>query len=108
MWIETMDNRLLNLEQFGTISIVENEEDPPEPITFSIMATLGYADIPVVEFRYLPQALHAMDRLKKWIEKDGLIQVPADVPGGSKPHETRVFSFRTLSEDDEFKKEAGK
>ena len=95
MWIERENGRLLNLDHIEDVGVEEGSIvkaftpgiDPD--ITCYHLAT----------FKTRKQVEAAMDRLKKWLWSDGWI---AESGVGQK-ESRKVFSFRTLSEDDEFK-----
>ena len=116
MWIRTQDGDLLNLDCVESIYLRPPEKaeggvaghdewfimyQPKEVDVHGVIATIKTPE----------QAQAAMDRLEKWIADDGwttagqMQTLGADHQPVSETNalsQTRVFSFRTLSEDDEF------
>ena len=93
MWIRTDEGRRINLDWVETIWL------SPAGQTIHI----GEFD---QDFDTPKAAQAAMDRLEKWLASGGMIE-EEPTPGEFRNTRTQVFSFRTLSEDDEFK-EVGK
>ena len=89
MWIETEKGELVHTETGATFW--------PNECEIRHAGECGEAQ--VATFKTPKQAQAAMDRLKKWLWSDGWI---AESGVGQK-ESRKVFSFRTLSEDDEFK-----
>ena len=107
MWIETDTGALVHLDGPGHITIQNNL--PPHTKNKTWAITLWRPILPNVDiatFKTPAQAEAAKDRLKKWIASDGEDGLAEVTQQGNativSPNWTQVFSFRTLSEDDEF------
>ena len=92
MWIETEAGSLWNIHEAGQIIIAKPE------YTDSRDWEIWGDGLPLAAFKTRALAEAAKDRLKKWIATKG------ETPDGHGGHCIwRVFSFRTLSDEDEFK-----
>jgi len=98
MWIRTEDGkRLVNMDRVVSIQ-AGKPVDQPTADTWEIWV----GGKTVATFSTPELAVKAMDRLEKWIDRGGYV-AKEDADGDSVYLECRkVFSFRTLSEDDEF------
>ena len=101
MWIETEGGDLVNLARAESVG-----EDTEIRTKIIVMYPNGRV-YGLADFHTPKQAQAAMDRLKKWLASDGEDGLPEVTQEGNativSPNWTQVFSFRTLSEDDEFK-----
>ena len=99
MWIRTDEGAMLNLDQVTTI-VLEDER------INAFDSTSDEEWYPLATFATPALAQAAFDRLEKWIASDGEDGLPEVTQEGNativSPNWTQVFSFRTLSEDDEF------
>lgn len=103
MWVRTSGDKsnLVNLEN-GNHFCVLARRGPSTPeggneewaVMFRL-GTLGEAEWETAHFPTKALAQAAMDKLEKWIATNGAMYGEPYAP-------TQVFSFRTLSEDDEF------
>ena len=110
MWIETQVGELVNLDYLVSLQTCGTR------VKGGLSAHTGLVGYDqthlLATFETPKQALHAMDRLKKWIasgngylgEKPYPNITPLMEANGATHYSacSRVFSFRTLSEDDEF------
>lgn len=107
MWVSTEKGSLVNLRHVGAIRVCRYESG------WSVGAwdfraanwDAGVQFVDLATFETKGAAQKALDRLEKWIASDGVTAGEPDFPGDTHAvtqSMSKVFSFRTLSEDDEF------
>ena len=104
MWIETEKGTLFNLDRGSRICF--QQQSNGKHVIMGVIDDLETGDV-LATFKTEKARAKAMDRLKKWIASDGEDGLPEVTQEGNativSPNWTQVFSFRTLSEDDECK-----